>query len=96
MFHDDNQNEYAAIEDRHPNLAPFLAPGKFVTRLDRDFLSKDPMTESIFLRPSANQQEFRRILWSSVWESFPAMVLALMVMFLIRPAVGFVRSRRHM
>lgn len=88
--------EYAAIEDRHPNLAPFLAPGKFVTRLDRDFLSEDPMTESIFLKPSANQQEFRRILWSSVWESFPAMVLALMVMFLMRPAVGFVRGRRHM
>ncbi|MFQ5599778.1 MAG: DUF2330 domain-containing protein [Candidatus Krumholzibacteriia bacterium] len=52
--------EYAAIAERYPNLARFLSPGRFVTRLQRTFTDADAMDRSIVLERSPTDDEFRR------------------------------------
>lgn len=56
-----SSSEYEAIRERYPSLAPFVAPDRFVTRLDRVWRDASEMTESVFVKDAATDGEFRRI-----------------------------------
>lgn len=56
---DISMDEYRAIEARHPNLAAFLGPGRWLTRLMRTFRSDTPMDRMVTLVRSSDDAEFR-------------------------------------
>ena len=72
-----SESEYRAIEEGYDTVAGFLRPGRFLTRLDRTFLSDDEMRESIRLRSAENDDEFRRTLGGAALDSWPAALLVL-------------------
>lgn len=53
--------EYNAIAREHPGLAEFVAPYRWLTRLDRVFDDSDAMDASIHLERAPHNLEFRRI-----------------------------------
>ncbi len=57
-----SDGEYTSIAARFPTLSPFIAPGKFVTRLDRTFTTNADMVGSIRVNRAPNADEFRRII----------------------------------
>jgi len=52
--------EFAAIRTMYPQLAAFLSPGAFVTRLDRTIPADAPMRDSIFITRAEDDREYRR------------------------------------
>lgn len=66
-----SSDEYAAIERSYPEAAPFLAPGRFLTRLDRTFVSSNDMAGRIRLVQAPDDDEFR-MTWPA-WSALPAL-----------------------
>ena len=58
---DITRNEYDAIVQQYPTLAAFLAPGRYLTRLDRTFTPRSVMDESIVVGRAPTNDEFRRM-----------------------------------
>ncbi len=56
-----SESEYAAIRERQPTLAPFLAAGRFLTRLQRTFTDPSTMDASVTTERAPTDDEFRRI-----------------------------------
>ena len=56
-----SESEYAAIRERQPTLAPFLASGRFLTRLARTFTDPSTMGASVTTERATTDDEFRRI-----------------------------------
>ena len=54
------EREFRAISDQYPNLARYLAPGRWFTALQRSFTDSDAMDEPIFLERSVKDEEYRR------------------------------------
>lgn len=55
--------ELDAVRDRHPALGARLAPGDFLTRLERTYAPSE-MTGDLALTAAADQSEFREIVYS--------------------------------
>lgn len=51
--------EFDAIEDRFPAVAPLLAPGRFLTHLTNTYTDTSPMDGSIFIERTPNDDEYR-------------------------------------
>jgi hypothetical protein len=78
-----NSNEYEEISRRYPSLGPFLAPRRFLTRLDKTYFPNTPMDESVFLERAGSDEEFRRTSGGFVIGGIP---LELVLLFI--PLVG--------
>mgnify|MGYP000947952554 CR=1 FL=1 len=59
-------DETAATARLYPALAPWLAPGRTLTRLDHTYFSADEMTGSLLLADAPTDAEFRRV--GGVWQ----------------------------
>jgi hypothetical protein len=55
-----NARESAEIAARYPTLAPFLPPGRFLTRLQKTYVPITPMDRSLVLERASGDEEFRR------------------------------------
>jgi hypothetical protein len=67
-----DESEHAALLGLYPNLGEFVAPGRFLSRLDRTFQSTDAMAGSITIGEAATDDEFRRTTNSSnLWGAIP-------------------------
>jgi len=63
-----NAGEHRAISEAYGSLIPFLAPGRFVTKLEATFFAGVPLTGSALLARAADDSEFRRT-WG--WGGIP-------------------------
>ncbi len=55
-----DDEEFAAIAETYPTVAEFVAPGRFLTRLDHTFVEDRELEEPIRLTQAEDDREFRR------------------------------------
>lgn len=91
-----DESEHAALQTRYPNLGAFVAPGRFLSRLDRTFQSTDAMAGSITIDEASTDDEFRRTTNSSnLWGAIPGDWLLLgLVPWMLRKRRGEARTFR--
>ncbi len=89
-----DRSEASAVAARYPELGELIAPGRFVTRLDRIFGPDDPMDESVFLTRAPADDEYRRT--SSFWSGLDAWPVALLMIGLGVTGMARLAGRRRL
>ena len=89
-----NRSEASAVAARYPELGALIAPGRFVTRLDRIFGPDDPMDGSVYLTRAATDDQYRRT--SSFWSGLDAWPVALLMIGLGVTGVARLARRRRL